>query len=128
MPRALNQSLSHETVIALNQPRGEIADAEPAFLRRRNLDSSLVIETLHANLAGFGALGMVQHVAEHTPSVRVRKRRIQVVVNPQASPLVETVDINDNVERLADGGEIGEDLIWLGLLMRRKSKIQDDRL
>src|SRR5215467_15957170 len=127
MPRALSQSLSHETVIALNQPRAEIADAEPAFLRRRNLNSSLVIETLHANLAGFGALGAVQHVAKHTPSVRVRKSRIKIAGNPQAYHLVESVDIDDNVERLADRREIGKDLIWLGLLVRGNRQIHDDR-
>src|SRR5262252_1406046 len=124
MPRALSQSLSHETVIALNQPRAEIADAEPAVLRRRSLNSSLVIETLHANLAGFGALGAVQHVAKHPPSVRVRKSRIKIAANPQAYHLVETVDVDDNVERLADRREIGEDLVGLGLFVCGNSKIQ----
>src|SRR5262249_51708665 len=125
---ALLEVRNHDTVIALEKPRGDVADAEPAFLRRRKLNSGFMIEASHADFGGFGTLRMVKHFAQHTPSVRVRKSRIKIVVNPQASFLVETVDIDDNVERLADGHKICEDLIWLGLLVRGKSEIQDDRL
>src|SRR5262249_19246081 len=101
MPRTLIEARKHDTVIALDEPRGEIADAEPTFLRRRNLNSSFVIETSHARLTGFGTLGVVKHVAERTPSVCVRKRGIEIVVNPEASSVVETIDIDYNIERLA---------------------------